>query len=183
VFKFRTTPRGFLPTVSDLRRTITSGISGTMMPAFTKLSESEVGAVIVYLKNLSPRWSDPKAAAKPVNIPEPPDYLVGGLDKSKHRKAGQQLFSAQCAACHGENGKGDGPASSNLKDVWENAITPADLTSPHHKSGGSLGDLYRTIALGLDGTPMVGFLEPLGEKKIWQLVAFIKSIEEHSPER
>jgi len=37
--------------------------------------------------------------------------------------AGQDMYVTYCAACHGKDGKGDGPAASALK------VTPADLTA------------------------------------------------------
>ena len=64
-----------------------------------------------------------------------------------------------------------------LQDVWGFAIAPADLTSPSHKSGSTEEDLFRTIALGLDGTPMVGYRAVLDDDAIWDLVAYIRSIE------
>jgi mono/diheme cytochrome c family protein len=82
-----------------------------------------------------------------------------------------------CASCHGPDGKGDGPAAKGLIDVWKNPIAPADLSRKHHKSGDAPSDLYRSIATGLDGTPMLGFASTLKEAEIWDLVAFIKSIE------
>ena len=62
-------------------------------------------------------------------------------------------------------------------DVWEHPIVPANLGLPHHKSGDSMDRLFRTIALGLDGTPMVGFRGTLQDDQIWNLVAYIKSLE------
>jgi len=55
-----------------------------------------------------------------------------------------------------------------------NRIRPADLTAPHHKSGDSPRDLYRTVATGLNGTPMAGFAGQLREEEIWELVARMK---------
>ena len=43
VFKYRSTPSGFLPTDADLARTIRGGIAGTSMPVFAGvLSERDV---------------------------------------------------------------------------------------------------------------------------------------------
>ena len=177
IFKFRTTPRGYLPTDLDLKRTIETGVTGTTMPTFKKLSEKEREAVIGYLKYFSPKWKNPKFFAKPVAIPDPPGWMGKEKDAEPFVKAGRRLFAIHCVSCHGTEGRGDGVASTGLKDVWENDIRPADLTKPHHKSGPGVGDLFRTIALGLDGTPMIGYLDSLGEEKIWRLVAFIRSIE------
>ena len=43
---------------------------------------------------------------------------------------GKDLFTMRCASCHGESGKGDGPAGAALK------IPPADLTQISKKHGG-----------------------------------------------
>lgn len=177
IFKFRSTPCGFLPTDDDLRNTIRSGISGTAMPKFDTLLENDLTAVLTYIKSLSRRWKDKALHAKPVELPEVPDGLLRGTDLAARAAAGRSLFLLTCATCHGETGRGDGPAAKGLVDVWEHPIVPANLGLPHHKSGDSLDRLFRTIALGLDGTPMVGFRGTLQDDQIWNLVAYIKSLE------
>jgi len=51
---------------------------------------------------------------------------------AKHTKAdsGSQMFREYCAACHGVNGIGDGPAVPALKTA------PADLTGMSARNGG-----------------------------------------------
>lgn len=174
IFKFRTTPMGALPTEADLMRTIRSGVSGTMMPTFAQLNERDLRSLVAYVRGFSSRWDDPKAYAEPIELPEPPTWLTDPV-VAEHQRNGAALFAQTCAACHGPSAKGDGAAGKELRDVWGHAIVPADLTNPHHKSGDRPVDLYRTISMGLDGTPMVGFLAALGPEKIWDLVAFILS--------
>lgn len=43
---------------------------------------------------------------------------------------GPEMFKTWCASCHGEQGRGDGPAAAALKTA------PADLTQLAKKSGG-----------------------------------------------
>ena len=176
VFKFRTTPMGKLPTDGDLERTIRSGISGSMMPAFGTLSDSDLKALIAYIKELSPRWDDPKLKAEPTELPSAPDWFSDSKTFAARAEAGRATFAVHCASCHGPNGKGDGVASKGLVDVWGDPIVPADLGAEHHRSGDRPGDLFRTVAMGLDGTPMVGFLAPLGADKLWELVAFVEQL-------
>lgn len=171
LFKFRTTAYGTLPVEGDLRRTIRSGISGTAMPVFSQLHDDEVDALVVYLKNISRAWRDPSLAARPVAQPEPPAWLAVEADRSSHALAGRERFAQLCAACHGAGGKGDGDAGKGLIDGWGNPIRPAVLAAPHHKSGDSPRDLYRTISTGLNGTPMIGYGGTLKEEEIWELVA------------
>jgi len=54
---------------------------------------------------------------------------------------GKDLFLRRCASCHGEDGKGNGPAAAALKNP------PADLTQISKKNGGtfSRADVTRFI--------------------------------------
>ena len=94
-----------------------------------------------------------------------------------HAAKGKEKFVQLCASCHGPEGKGDGPAAAALINIWKNPLTTADLNEAHHKSGDKPTDLYRTIATGLDGTPMTAFSATLKPEEIWSLVAYIKRIE------
>jgi cytochrome c oxidase cbb3-type subunit I/II len=177
VFKFRSTPPGTLPTEADLVRTLRTGITGTMMPTFAKLTSSELRAVIAYVRSFSKRWEDPRNYAEPVPLPaSPPAWFFQPAAAEAARLRGAALFAAHCAACHGPAGHGDGPAAAGLRDHTGRPIAPAVLAQPHHKSGDSALDLYRTIAVGLDGTPMAGFLPALGPDALWDLVVFIRAL-------
>jgi mono/diheme cytochrome c family protein len=178
LFKFRTTSFGTQPVDADLRRTIRSGISGTAMPIFSQLPDEEIDALIVYLKNLSKNWKDPALVAQPVPMPEVPAWFSSESDRQPHLAAGQARFATLCAVCHGGSGKGDGPGGKGLIDGWGNPIAPAVLAAPHHKSGDSPRDLYRTIATGLNGTPMIGYAGALKEEEIWELVVWILALGE-----
>lgn len=174
LYKFRTTPYGKLPVNDDLRRTIRSGISGTAMPVFAHLLDEDVDSLIVYLQNLSRSWNDDTLIAAPLTIPVVPEWFSSASLSAEHADRGGVRFGELCAVCHGPNGKGDGPGAGQLIDAWEHPAPPADLSSPHHKSGDSPRDLYRTIATGMNGTPMMGFAGLLTENEIWDLVAFIR---------
>jgi mono/diheme cytochrome c family protein len=49
--------------------------------------------------------------------------------------SGKQMYWAYCAACHGTDGKGDGPASAALKS------RPLDLTDLAKRNGGKFPEL------------------------------------------
>lgn len=58
--------------------------------------------------------------------------LVGAAQEEKPRVAwGKDLFMIRCASCHGEDGKGNGPAAVALK------TPPSDLTQISKKHGGT----------------------------------------------
>lgn len=44
--------------------------------------------------------------------------------------SGEEMYTSYCAACHGRDGKGDGPAAAALK------VPPTDLTVLARKNGG-----------------------------------------------
>ncbi|MGE5177342.1 MAG: c-type cytochrome [Hyphomicrobiales bacterium] len=64
---------------------------------------------------------------------------------------GKQLFSVNCASCHGTDGKGDGPAAAALNPK------PRDFTSGYWKYGGGVARIVRTITEGSPGTAMAAF--------------------------
>jgi len=55
--------------------------------------------------------------------------------------SGEEMFKTHCAACHGMDGKGDGPAAAALKKA------PANLTELSSRSGGKFPELkvFNTI--------------------------------------
>jgi|APTNR8051073442_1049403.scaffolds.fasta_scaffold02273_2 mono/diheme cytochrome c family protein len=177
IFKYRSTPMGFLPTTEDLMRTIRNGVSGTMMPTFNKLPDEDMRAVIAYVRGFSRKWDRAENFTAPIPPPPVPDWFHDTEKRAPHAASGAVTFQQFCFVCHGTSAKGNGPGSKGLIDVWENPITPADLTQAHHHSGDSPTDLYRTISLGLDGTPMVGFRQLLKPEQIWDLIAFIHSVQ------
>ena len=55
--------------------------------------------------------------------------------------SGAEMYKEYCAACHGPNGKGDGPAASAFK------TPPADLTTLTKRRGGNFPDTYVVTVL------------------------------------
>lgn len=103
---------------------------------------------------------DPRYAGK-VN-PLPPTV--------QNMRAGQALYAQNCAACHGANGRGNGPAGANLNPP------PANLIGIGRMPMITDGYLYWTIAEGGTQlhTAMPPFKGALSEKQIWQLVLFLR---------
>ncbi len=176
MFKFRTTPLGMLPTDDDLRRTIRGGLSGTAMGMFTQLSDEEIDAVITYVKSFSRRWRKPENHAEPVELTPPPEWFKQPSEINTHAQNGQKLFTTHCAACHGEKADGKGPAVIALKDIWGIPAAPSDLRQPHLRCGDNPADIFRVLATGLNGTPMVSFDATLTEAQRWDIIAYIFSI-------
>lgn len=162
--KFRSTPSGSLPTDQDLERTIRRGLPGSGMVAQDHLSDAEIREIIVYIKSLSPRWASERPSS-PVQIVRP-----ANLDALAAQ--GRELFNkAGCPECHGQDGRGDGPSARTLTSGGR-PTRPADLTRPL-KASNRPEDIYRTLATGLDGTPMPSYRDALDEKEIWALAAYV----------
>lgn len=81
---------------------------------------------------------------------------------------GAELFSINCALCHGEGGKGDGPMASHLKNK------PFDLTSfPIHSFMD--GGIFFTISTGVP-EKMPALNENLTVRERWDIVNYVRTL-------
>jgi len=84
--------------------------------------------------------------------------------------AGERLFAASCASCHGPRGMGDGPAAANISPkppAIGNASAVADVTPAM---------MFRKISVGVTGTAMPSFSPQLTAEQRWNIVAYISSL-------
>lgn len=172
LFKFRSTGSSSLPTDFDLFRTITRGIPGTAMPSFSGLPREDRFAVVHFIKTFSEIFSQEKPD-EPIEIPDPPPLTAKLLETGK-----QTYQEAKCWECHGQEGRGDGPAAATLEDSWGDPIVPFDLTNGKPKAGSTLRDYYRDIVTGLQGTPMPDWSGIFGAEQTWSLVYYAFSLGE-----
>ena len=177
LYKFRTTQTGQFPTMGDLEHIIRVGVPNTTMPAWGQfLSKDDIHDLARYVVTFSEQFTESwKKSEKPemLMVTKPPDDLSALAQK------GKKVFDfAQCAKCHGEKGKGDGPSASELRDSWDNPIPPTDLTYKWlFKNGHKPEDVYRTINGGLNGTPMPSYLDAIEkDEDRWALVAYVLSL-------
>ena len=176
IFKYRSTPAGFLPTDDDLTRTIRSGRANTSMPYFTQLSDREVRSVVEFIKFFSPKWRKPENYSEPVKLSEPPAWLAKEPESAPRVAKGRSTYALACVPCHGEQADGKGPAIAELKDTWGDPALPADLRAPAFRNGRAPTDIFRVLTLGIHGTPMASFAEALTEEQRWELAAFVSTL-------
>ena len=114
-----------------------------------------------------------------IEIPEAPRY---NTDEA-HLARGRAVFEAnQCADCHGENGRGNGPSAPDLVDDWGYPIRPADMTKRWtFRASSTREDVYRTFTTGLNGTPMPSYQQTIDEQDRWALVDYVWSLSEDAP--
>jgi high-affinity iron transporter len=82
--------------------------------------------------------------------------------------AGRTVFLQNCAQCHGDSGKGDGPGRESMKPKTP---PPANFTKAEFMAGLSPFKVYNTTSFGIDNTAMASFAA-LSEDQRWQ-VAFL----------
>jgi len=105
---------------------------------------------------------------RPWNIPEEAKQLKNPLQPSPAAlQAARDLYLDNCAQCHGEFGKGDGP-EANMYDPL-----PADLSNKKFNAGLTDGEIFYQISEGQK--PMPAFKRRFTEEQRWQLVFLVRS--------
>ncbi len=168
VFRFKSTAGSALPTKGDIVRTLELGVRTTAMLPQLQLSHDQMEDVAGYVMSFCPKFRTEKPG-RVVPIPEAPPRTAAMI------KEGKSLFTT-CAVCHGTNGAGDGPIAATLKDDNGRPIRPANLTERPLRRSNTPREMYRTIACGVNGTPMASFASSFKPKQIWSLVYYIESI-------
>lgn len=83
--------------------------------------------------------------------------------------SGGVLFKKHCVMCHGEAGKGDGPAAKYMK------VVPADMSTAEVRDRTTDGEIFYKISTGK--SPMPAMSKKLSETERWQVVLFVRSLQ------
>jgi len=102
------------------------------------------------------------ASAKPAKAVVTPAVL----------ERGAQLYKGNCAVCHGDQGRGDGPAASALKPP------PRDHTDRAYMSTITDEDMAKTITIGgvLKNKPLMPGTPQIKGADLEALVAYVRSL-------
>ena len=145
------------------------------MPVWQEmLSEEDIWNTIMFLYDYVgqvPRIWDPEISKQVTNMKDQRLAERAKLD-------GQGLYQLRCAACHGEQGYGDGPAADYMYP------RPRDFSLGMFKYKTTPGstpvsdaDLFATIEHGLTGTGMPGWQSLLNDEQISDLVKVVKGFD------
>lgn len=105
---------------------------------------------------------------KPWIVPAEYKTLKNPLTPSESNLNGaRQIYADECAQCHGDYGKGDGPQARSHYPL------PADLTDPKLLANAPDGEIFYQITEGR--RPMPSFKRRLTEDQRWQLVLLVRS--------
>lgn len=177
-YKFRSTPVGTLPLLSDVERVIAKGIPRTSMSGYEKwLSPSEIRDVAEYVLAFSKGSGVPDGSARAVAAPA--DLAAARRPFAAARLArGKKAFAANCAACHGADGRGLGELAGQMRDKDGFLINPVDLTDALGYGGGSkAADIYKTITTGIAGSPMPVYGPLLDDATRADVAAYVESLQ------
>lgn len=168
---------------------------GSIMPSFSYLSDRDMNDLVAYIQTLGNKRT-PSAY-----VEAPDEYLLTtetgrrlhaqksvDTKASASANAGRGIYTQNCAACHGLDGKGDGPNSISLEKK------PANFTRPFYKQYTDEFWFYR-ITEGVPGTRMPRWgdggnlaTDPsdrggiLTQEQRWYLVAYLKTLPKNEEE-
>jgi len=85
---------------------------------------------------------------------------------------GKELFTLACVACHGPDGKGDGPLTK------KNRIDPSprNFTNPEFQHLRTDGELFWVLKQGSHDTEMMRMEFFFTDEELWTLVRYIRSL-------
>jgi mono/diheme cytochrome c family protein len=138
-----TNPVSRKATPSEWYAVVTQGNLERRMPPFNSLSDRQRWDIVSYLYSLS----------------TDADFITEG----------EELYQANCAACHGARGDGKGPELAGLP------AAPSNFTDLEKMAGISDETLYQAISEGI-GTAMPAFGEQLSSREMWALTDYLRSL-------
>jgi mono/diheme cytochrome c family protein len=120
--------------------------------------------------------SGPSSGPAATSLPTPPPEYAGKTNplqgNASAAQAGKQLFVSNCASCHGENARGNGPAASSLHPK------PANLAALQNK----MSDDYMFWRISEGGamppfnSAMPAWKGVLSEEQIWQIITYLRTL-------
>jgi mono/diheme cytochrome c family protein len=108
-----------------------------------------------------------KSTTAPASVPADYAGLTNPLGTDAVN-AGADVFKNNCVACHGSQGRGDGPASTSLDPAPKNLPELSTIVTDDY--------LFWRISTGREGTAMVAWKGVLTDEQIWQVVSFIRTL-------
>jgi mono/diheme cytochrome c family protein len=189
-----------VPTADDLQAVLLRGMPGSAMPPWGHLSERDRTALVEEvmrirreaLKEQAIQQAkedgdevDEAAIAKLVlNRTTPGKVVEAPKSAASDQMAaarGKELYVKQgCAACHGNEGRGDG--QQKMVDSEGLPTRPRDFLRGIFKGNPDPAALYRRIALGMPGSPMPSS-NNLKPEQVADLVAFVRSLSDEATRR
>jgi high-affinity iron transporter len=149
-------------------------LDGPSLPVVVRgAADTALGALRAMLDRVAPPDS---VASRAATLVQRIAAAVGGaLDPFPARAPsfarGQAIYRAQCIQCHGPAGRGDGAKAKQLVGP-----PPADLGDRVELASVSPVDMYRKIAIGVEGTGMPEYAQGLSSDDRWAVTAYVGTL-------
>ncbi|OFW00037.1 MAG: hypothetical protein A3F68_08065 [Acidobacteria bacterium RIFCSPLOWO2_12_FULL_54_10] len=167
----------FVPTDEDLFLTISRGMPGSAMPSWAHLTEETRWGLVHYIKAFSknPLISGPDHQPQSptdmptgrVQVPPEPPYTAQSEANAR------DLYAKNCANCHGQTGRGDGPQKQEDSEGFP--VRPRDLSVGIYKGSPEPEEVYKRIVAGQPGSPMPSHSHLYGQDA-WDLVHLVRAL-------
>jgi mono/diheme cytochrome c family protein len=156
-------PQGSVPADEPLAQSL--GIRFVPGSSTKVLVDRDGKTYLVNLQDQSVREQDASSPA----MEKSAAHLLAASSTSTDPKAGAEIFSANCASCHGPNGNGSGTTK-----------TP-NFADPSVQASLSAGTVHKIVHEGKPGTAMPAWGGKLSEAEIGDGTAFVKSLAANPP--
>ncbi|MGB5200636.1 MAG: c-type cytochrome [Sedimenticolaceae bacterium] len=154
-----------LADVSDayLHKTIRLGRPGRVMPAFQRLSDAQVGAIVAFLRE----------GSGTIGMYEDMATIAGDVTN------GRALYTEHCVKCHAEDGSGEGKGTGvTLSRERSFLVMPASISNPGFLASATDQMIQRSITVGRKDSGMPAFGRGrLSDAQIRDLVAYVRTFE------
>ncbi|MDR3687355.1 MAG: c-type cytochrome [Coriobacteriia bacterium] len=148
---------------------VSEGIQGSVMPPWKEsLTESQRWNVIHYIQQVyaAPIERDPNEGDPPPKYQgnDPLPVTVANID------GGKEIWTRECAVCHGDEGKGQGIYRAGIEPV------PPNFDNPDNYNTYEDADYFWRISEGVPWTAMPTWKLIYTPTQRWQLVQYIRTM-------
>jgi high-affinity iron transporter len=139
-------------------------------------ASARLGEILRMLERLAPPDSVTRVADELIVVITRTVGGSGALEPVPSRPPslarGAAVFREQCAACHGDQGRGDGPKAKTLEGP-----PPTNLADPSLMGDVPPIEIFRKIAIGVPGTAMPEFADDISEEDRWAVTAYVTTLQ------
>lgn len=147
-----------------LFKTVRLGREGRIMPAFSKLSDAQINAIVDYI------FSWKKTTTTNIYSNE---KITGNIQN------GEKLFQLKCASCHGKDGESEGQGTGvSVSRERKFKVVPPALNNPGFLASANDQWIRQTIRSGRPGTIMPSqSMQQLNDQQLDDIVSYVRSFE------